>query len=121
MSARRTGAESCSSLQEAAKGSGRLLAIATPMKGVPVKLPKDLFSDLPSSSPIIDTRNYYPLRNGVIPEIKTGMVESEWTSRVLGRSVIKVFNNIVAHSLGHRGLQSAVRWATDQLFHGIRG
>jgi hypothetical protein len=31
-------------------------------------------------------------------------VESEWTSHVLGRPVIKVFNNIAAHSLGHRGL-----------------
>lgn len=32
------------------------------------------------------------------------MVESEWTSRVLDRSVIKVFNNIVADSLLHKGL-----------------
>ncbi|HTW82139.1 MAG TPA: NAD(P)-binding domain-containing protein [Terracidiphilus sp.] len=78
-----------------------LLVIAIPMKSVP-SLPKDLLSDLPSSSPIIDAGNYYPLRDGVIAEIKGGMVESEWTSHVLGRPVIKVFNNIVADSLLHK-------------------
>jgi 8-hydroxy-5-deazaflavin:NADPH oxidoreductase len=80
-----------------------LLVIAIPMKSVPL-LPKDLLSDLSLSSPIVDTGNYYPLRDGVIPEIKDGMVESEWTSHVLGRSVIKAFNNIVADSLFRKGL-----------------
>jgi predicted dinucleotide-binding enzyme len=57
-------------LREAARGVD-LLAIAIPMKSVPL-LPRDLLSDLPSSSPIIDTGNSYPLRDGVIPEIKQG-------------------------------------------------
>ena len=87
---------------ETAKGVD-LLVIAIPMKNVPL-LPRDLLSELPTSSPIIDTGNYYPLRDGVIPEIEGGMIESEWTSRVLGRSVIKVFNNIVADSLLHKPL-----------------
>ena len=56
------------------------------------------------ASPIIDTGNYYPLRDGFIAEIDEGMVESEWTSHMLGRPVIKAFNNIVADSLLHRGL-----------------
>jgi 8-hydroxy-5-deazaflavin:NADPH oxidoreductase len=80
-----------------------LLVIAIPMKSVP-SLPKDMFFDLPAASPIIDTGNYYPLRDGVITEIKGGMVESEWTSRVLGRPVIKAFNNITADSLVCKGL-----------------
>jgi 8-hydroxy-5-deazaflavin:NADPH oxidoreductase len=87
---------------EAAKGVD-LLVIAVPMKSVP-SLPKELLRDLPSSSPIIDTGNYYPLRDGLIEEIEGGMVESEWTSRVLGRPVIKAFNNIVADSLLHKAL-----------------
>jgi len=86
---------------EAAKGMD-LLVIAIPMKNVP-SLPKDLLFDLPATSPIIDTGNYYPLRDGVINEIKGGMVESEWTSHVLGRPVIKAFNNITADSLVHKG------------------
>jgi predicted dinucleotide-binding enzyme len=73
------------------------------MKSVP-SLPKDLLFELPTASPIIDTGNYYPLRDGVITEIKRGMTESDWTSRVLGRPVIKAFNNIVADSLLHKGL-----------------
>jgi hypothetical protein len=73
------------------------------MKSVPL-LPKDLLFDLPEASPIVDTGNYYPLRDGVITEIKEGMVESEWTSHVLGRPVIKAFNNVTADSLLHKGL-----------------
>jgi 8-hydroxy-5-deazaflavin:NADPH oxidoreductase len=87
---------------EAARGVD-LLVITIPMKSVPL-LPKDLLSDLPISSPIVDTGNYYPLRDGVIPEIERGVIESEWTSLVLGRPVIKAFNNIVADSLLHEGL-----------------
>lgn len=87
-------------IAETARGVD-LLVIAIPMKSVP-SLPKDLLSALPSSSPIIDTGNYYPLRDGVIPEINAGMVESEWTSLALRRPVIKAFNNIVADSLLHK-------------------
>jgi 8-hydroxy-5-deazaflavin:NADPH oxidoreductase len=89
-------------IAEVAKGVD-LLVIAIPMKSVP-SLPKDLLSYLPAQSPIIDTGNYYPLRDGMIIEIKGGMVESEWTSHVLGRPVIKAFNNITADSLLHKGL-----------------
>ena len=89
-------------ISDVAKGVD-MLVIAIPMKSVP-SLPKDLLSELPLSSPIMDTGNYYPLRDGVIPEIAGGAIESEWTSRVLGRPVIKVFNNIVADSLLHKGL-----------------
>lgn len=90
------------SVTEAARGVD-LLVITIPMKSVP-SLPKNLLSELPATSPIVDTGNYYPLRDGVIPEIERGMVESEWTSWVLGRPVIKAFNNIVADSLLHKAL-----------------
>jgi predicted dinucleotide-binding enzyme len=80
-----------------------LLVIAIPMKSV-LSLPNDLLASLPMASPNIDTGNYYPLRDGFITEIDQGMVESEWTSRKLGRPVTKVFNNIVADSLVHKGL-----------------
>jgi 8-hydroxy-5-deazaflavin:NADPH oxidoreductase len=89
-------------ISEVAKGVD-LLVITIPMKSVPL-LPKDLLFHLPAASPIIDTGNYYPLRDGEIAEINRGMVESEWTSRVLGRPVIKAFNNIVADSLLRKAL-----------------
>jgi len=53
-------------ISEVARGVD-LLVIAIPIKSVPL-LPKDLLSGLQSSSPIIDTGNYYPLRDGAIPE-----------------------------------------------------
>jgi predicted dinucleotide-binding enzyme len=40
-----------------------LLVITIPMKSVP-SLPNDLLACLPATSPIIDTGNYYPLRDG---------------------------------------------------------
>src|ERR1700678_4229172 len=79
-----------------------LLVIAIPMKSV-LSLPNDLLASLPMASPIIDTGNYYPLRDGRITKMDKGMVESEWTSYMLGRPVIKAFNNIVADSLLHKG------------------
>lgn len=99
--AQKTGAAPVA-VTEVAKGVD-LLVIAIPMKSLP-SLPKDVLSVLPAASPIIDTGNYYPLRDGVIAEIQRGMTESEWTSHVLGRPVIKAFNNIVADSLIHKAL-----------------
>jgi 8-hydroxy-5-deazaflavin:NADPH oxidoreductase len=75
--ARETGATPVA-ISGVAKGVD-LLVITIPMKSVPL-LPKDLLSNLPISLPIIVTGNYYPLRDGVISEIKDGIVESEWTS-----------------------------------------
>jgi hypothetical protein len=46
----------------------------------------------------------YAQCDGLIPEIEDGMIESEWTSRALGRPVIKAFNNNVADSLLHKWL-----------------
>jgi len=84
-------------ISEVVKGVD-LLIITIPMKAVP-SLPKDLLRELPAGSPIIDTGNYYPLRDGLIDGIGAGMTESEWTSSVLGRPVIKAFNNIMSDSL----------------------
>ena len=75
-----------------------LLIVTIPMKAVP-SLPKDLLRELPVGSPIIDTGNYYPLRDGLIEGIGAEMTESEWTSSILGRPVIKAFNNIMSDSL----------------------
>jgi predicted dinucleotide-binding enzyme len=68
------------------------------------KLPKGLFDGLPDGVPIVDTSNYYPgLRDPQIAALDAGEVESVWVSEQLGRSVIKAFNNILAHSLAELG------------------
>ncbi|AXC14088.1 putative dinucleotide-binding enzyme [Acidisarcina polymorpha] len=96
--ARATGATAVY-IQEAADGVD-CMVVTIPMKNVP-SLPRNLLARLPAGSPVIDTGNYYPLRDGSITEIDDGMVESEWTSRILRHPVIKAFNNITAYSLAN--------------------
>ncbi len=104
--ARETGATPVTDA-EAAKGVD-LLVLTIPLKGVPL-LPKDLLAYLPAAAPILDTGNYYPPRDGRIGEIDAGMVESAWTSRLLGRPVIKAFNNLTADSLLRKGLPKGAK------------
>ena len=55
---------------------------------------------MPKDVIIADTGNYYPAwRDGRIEAIERGTTESGWVSSVLGRPVVKVFNNITAQSL----------------------
>jgi predicted dinucleotide-binding enzyme len=55
---------------------------------------------VPSSVVVIDTGNYHPeLRDGRIPAIDRGMLDSQWVAQQIGRPVIKAFNDILATSL----------------------
>jgi predicted dinucleotide-binding enzyme len=80
-----------------------VIVISIPMIEVP-KLPADLFSKAPASTTIIDTGNYYPIRDGRIEDIENGMPESVWVSNQIQRPVIKAYNNILAGSLVCSGL-----------------
>jgi hypothetical protein len=102
-----TGAKAVT-VTDAVKGAD-LVIVTIPEKSVPL-LPKDLFRDVPADVVVIDTGNYYPsFRDGPIPEIESGMTESGWVSRHLGRPVVKVFNNIMAHSLAEGGLPAGAK------------
>jgi 8-hydroxy-5-deazaflavin:NADPH oxidoreductase len=72
--------------------------------GKVTELPKDLFSQLDASVPIIETMNYFPGRDGVNEVIENGMTHSVWVQEQLGRPVVKAFNNIVAHSFAKFGM-----------------
>ena len=65
-------------------------------------LPKNLLQDVPEEVVIMDTSNYYPLRDGELPGLQ-GKTESEYISETLGRPVIKAFNNILAYTFKHKG------------------
>lgn len=77
-----------------------LIIITVPEKAIP-QLPRESLAT--TSAVVIDTGNYYPSRDGHIAEIDDGLTESEWVARVLGRPVVKAFNNILASSLASRG------------------
>jgi predicted dinucleotide-binding enzyme len=80
-----------------------VVIISIPTIAIP-NLPKDLFKGLPKETVVIDTSNYYPYRDGVIEQLIKGKLESVWVSELLGRSVIKAFNNLLSYTLEYKGL-----------------
>jgi predicted dinucleotide-binding enzyme len=80
-----------------------LVVVTIPEKNVP-SLPKGLFAETDAKVVVVDTGNYYPRqRDGRIDGIESGLTESSWVERQLGRPVIKAFNNTYARSLLERG------------------
>jgi predicted dinucleotide-binding enzyme len=96
--AQETGATAVT-VEEAARAKD-VVIVSIPEKAIPA-LPAQILAE--TGAVIVDTGNYYPSRDGTIADIEGGLAESAWVSRVLGRSVIKAFNNIVAPSLATRG------------------
>lgn len=75
-----------------------MLIITIPLRAVP-ELPKNLWGKLANDVIVVDTCNYYPMRDGEIAEVNSGMTESAWVESQIGRPVIKAFNSILANSL----------------------
>lgn len=65
---------------------------------------KELFADVSDEVIVADTSNYFPFRDGEIPGIDGGKVESVWVSDQIGHPVIKAWNNVLAASLAEKGL-----------------
>lgn len=80
-----------------------VLVVSIPFIEIP-KLSKSLGKAISANTVIIDTTNYYPIRDGLINEIENGMPESIWVSAHLERPVIKAYNSILAGSLLLAGL-----------------
>src|SRR6185437_1510449 len=97
---RETGAKAVT-VEQAARGQD-VVVVTIPEKHIP-ELPRDLFAGAPASLVVVDTGNYYPQRDGRLDEIESGVPESVWVSRTIGRPVVKAFNNIYAKHLMERG------------------
>lgn len=83
---------------------GRDLVVVTIPQRRIADLPRGLFKGAPENLIVIDTGNYYPQqRDGKIEEIESGVPESRWVEKQLGRPVIKAFNNIYADHLANHG------------------
>ncbi|MDO3687327.1 NADPH-dependent F420 reductase [Micromonospora sp. C28ISP2-4] len=93
-----TGARAVS-VEDAVQGA-ELVVIAIPLKAVP-QLPAALFD----GKLVVDANNYYPQRDGDIPELTDrSLSSSRWTADHLkGARVVKVFNNIQAAHLMDEG------------------
>lgn len=62
-----------------------------------------LISGLPAEAVVIDTSNYYPLRDTVVDAIEAGQIESLWAAEILERPVVKAWNAIGSDSLANKG------------------
>lgn len=85
---------------EQASQAADLVIIAIPQRAV-ADLPLDVLRASPAV--VVDAGNYYPTRDGTAAPVEAGAADSEWIATVLGRPVIKAFNNILADSLAKRG------------------
>ncbi|MCD9018001.1 prephenate dehydrogenase/arogenate dehydrogenase family protein [Fulvivirgaceae bacterium QH1ED-6-2] len=79
-----------------------VVILSVPTTVIP-SFPKDLFAGIAKDVIVVDTSNYYPFRDGDIPELQDGKVEGEWVAEQIGRPVTKAFNNLLAHTLEHGG------------------
>ena len=64
---------------------------------------KQTLSNVPETTVVIDTSNYYPGRDGAIKEVDDGKPESVWVSEQIGHPVIKAWNALLAATLADKG------------------
>ena len=75
-----------------------ILFLVLPQKAFPV-LPKGLLNKAKKETIVIDVGNYYSWRDGRIDEIESGLTDSAWVEKQIGRPVVKVLNSILSKAL----------------------
>ena len=94
-----TGAKAVS-VREAVQGVN-VVILSIPFAKLP--LLREIIARLPDDVVVADTSNYFPVRDGQIPAIDGGQVESLWVSEQVGHPVIKAWNNVLAVVLAGKG------------------
>ncbi|WDZ85808.1 NADPH-dependent F420 reductase [Micromonospora cathayae] len=99
-----TGADT-GSVEQAVR-DGDVVVVAVPLAAVPA-LPADAFA----GKVVVDADNYYPQRDGDIPEIADrSLTSSRWTANQLkGARVVKAFNTMYAQHLMENGRPAGAR------------
>ncbi|WP_026532954.1 NADPH-dependent F420 reductase [Arthrobacter sp. H41] len=80
----------------------KVLITSIPLSAMPAI--KALVADLPANAIVIDTSNYYPLRDGHVQALDEGQVESVWVAEQIGRPVAKAWNAILSGTFEAKGL-----------------
>ena len=78
-----------------------VVILSIPLNRLPSIAP--LVANLPAETVVMDTSNYYPMRDGTIDAIEAGQVESLWVAEQLGRPVVKAWNSIGSDSFAKKG------------------
>ncbi len=79
-----------------------VLIISVPMKAIQ-QFPPNLFDGARPDLIVVDTGNYYSMRDGRIEPLESGVPETKLVADQLGRPVVKAFNNISIDSLRNHG------------------
>ena len=79
-----------------------VLIISVPMKAIQ-QFPANLFDGARHDLIVVDTGNYYSMRDGRIEPLESGMPETKWVAAQLGRPVVKAFSSISIDSLRNQG------------------
>ena len=87
---------------EEAVADADVVILSIPLMRIPDIAP--LIRKLPAKTIVVDTSNYYPLRDDRIESIDEGQVESLWVTEILGRSVVKAWNAIGSHSFAEKSV-----------------
>lgn len=103
-----TGANAASA-QDAIQGAN-VVILSIPFAKLP--LLGEFIVSLPDDVVVADTSNYFPVRDGQIPAIDGGQVESLWVSEQIGHPVIKAWNNVLAVVLNGSGLPAGAEGRT---------
>lgn len=102
--ANETGAKAVSA-REATQGVD-VVILSIPFGKLP--LLREFLAGLPDEVVVADTSNYFPIRDGQIPNIDGGQVESLWVAEQIGHPVVKAWNNVLAAILVSKGLPAGV-------------
>jgi hypothetical protein len=81
-----------------------VLIISIPLDQIPGISP--LIAKLSADAVLIDTSNYYPIRDGQVEALDDGQVESVWVTEQLGRPVVKAWNAVLAGSFVSKGKET---------------
>jgi 8-hydroxy-5-deazaflavin:NADPH oxidoreductase len=95
------------SVEEVVQGVD-ILFLVLPQKAFPA-LPKGLLNKAKKETIVIDVGNYYPWRDGRIDEIESGLAESAWVEKQIGRPIVKVLNSIVYKAFAAAGRPTGSR------------
>jgi predicted dinucleotide-binding enzyme len=79
-----------------------VVILSVPLNRLPEVAP--LMARVPGETVVIDTSNYYPVRDGRIDAIEAGQVESLWVAEQLGRPIVKAWNSIGSDSFATKGM-----------------
>ncbi|NTA61966.1 NAD(P)-binding domain-containing protein [Agrobacterium tumefaciens] len=73
---------------------------------------------VPAGVIVVDTSNYYPMRDGMIKEVQEGKLETVWASEQIGKPLVKAWNALLSFTLADCG---AKRGAASRLAIPIAG